>query len=115
MGEGFQFIDIILFAMIAAFLILRLRSVLGRHRDSGRSDSGFSTKQGLSQQEEAPLLKPDKTKETDLKDLDNAEKLENTDTFDNIKLRGKVKNSDLPSNDKIYSKSNRSYVFKKIK
>ena len=38
MGEGFQFIDLILFAMIAAFLILRLRSVLGRHRDSGRSD-----------------------------------------------------------------------------
>jgi predicted lipid-binding transport protein (Tim44 family) len=35
MGDGFQFIDIILFAMIAAFLILRLRSVLGRHKDSG--------------------------------------------------------------------------------
>lgn len=30
MSEGFQFIDIILFAMIAAFLVLRLRSVLGR-------------------------------------------------------------------------------------
>ncbi|MBT6093703.1 MAG: Tim44 domain-containing protein [Rhodospirillaceae bacterium] len=30
MGDGFQFIDIILFAMIAAFLILRLRNVLGR-------------------------------------------------------------------------------------
>ncbi len=30
MDEGFQFIDIILFAMIAAFLVLRLRSVLGR-------------------------------------------------------------------------------------
>lgn len=37
MGEGFQFIDIILFGMIAAFLILRLRSVLGRHKDSGDS------------------------------------------------------------------------------
>jgi predicted lipid-binding transport protein (Tim44 family) len=36
MGEGFQYIDIILFAMIAAFLILRLRSVLGRHRNDGR-------------------------------------------------------------------------------
>jgi len=35
MGEGFQFIDIILFAMIAAFLILRLRSVLGRHKEDG--------------------------------------------------------------------------------
>ena len=40
MGEGFQFIDIVLFAMIAAFLILRLRSVLGRHRDHGRPDDG---------------------------------------------------------------------------
>ena len=35
MSDGFQFLDIILFAMIAAFLILRLRSVLGRHKDSG--------------------------------------------------------------------------------
>ncbi|MDP6788604.1 MAG: Tim44/TimA family putative adaptor protein [Rhodospirillales bacterium] len=30
MGNGFPFIDIILFAMVAAFLILRLRGVLGR-------------------------------------------------------------------------------------
>ena len=40
MGEGFQFIDIVLFAMIAAFLILRLRGVLGRHRDHGRPEDG---------------------------------------------------------------------------
>lgn len=30
MGNGFQFIDIIFFAMIAAFLVLRLRGVLGK-------------------------------------------------------------------------------------
>lgn len=30
MGDSFQFFDIILFAMVAAFLVLRLRSVLGR-------------------------------------------------------------------------------------
>ena len=30
MGNGFQFLDIILFAMVAAFLVLRLRSVLGK-------------------------------------------------------------------------------------
>ncbi len=30
MGDGFQFLDIVLFAMIAAFLVLRLRSVLGK-------------------------------------------------------------------------------------
>ena len=37
MNNSFQFLDIILFAMIAAFLILRLRSVLGRHKDSGEA------------------------------------------------------------------------------
>lgn len=36
MGESFQFIDIIFFAMIAAFLVLRLRGVLGR-RDGHES------------------------------------------------------------------------------
>jgi predicted lipid-binding transport protein (Tim44 family) len=30
MGDGFQYFDIIIFAMVAAFLVLRLRSVLGR-------------------------------------------------------------------------------------
>ncbi|MCF8482977.1 MAG: Tim44/TimA family putative adaptor protein [Rhodospirillum sp.] len=30
MNEGFQYIDIIVIAMVAAFLVLRLRSVLGR-------------------------------------------------------------------------------------
>jgi len=37
MGDGFQFIDIIFFAMIAAFLVLRLRGVLGR-RDGHEGD-----------------------------------------------------------------------------
>ena len=30
MGDGFQFLDIIFFAMVAGFILLRLRSVLGR-------------------------------------------------------------------------------------
>lgn len=45
MGDGFQFMDIILLAMIAAFLIFRLRGVLGRrdghegnYRDPFRPD-----------------------------------------------------------------------------
>ena len=37
MNDGFQFLDIILFAMVAAFLVLRLRSVLGRR--TGNEDS----------------------------------------------------------------------------
>src|SRR5512134_3104812 len=36
MGDGFQFLDIILFVLIAGFLILRLRAVLGR-RDEHQS------------------------------------------------------------------------------
>lgn len=36
MGDGFQFLDIILFAMVAAFLVLRLRSVLGRRTGNER-------------------------------------------------------------------------------
>jgi len=39
MGNGFQFIDIIFFAMIAVFLVLRLRGVLGK-RD-GNDGSNF--------------------------------------------------------------------------
>ena len=40
MGDGFQFLDIVLFAMVAAFLVLRLRSVLGRRtgHDQQRRD-----------------------------------------------------------------------------
>ncbi|GLQ04930.1 Tim44/TimA family putative adaptor protein [Sneathiella chinensis] len=41
MGEGFQFLDIILLAMIAAFIFLRLRSVLGKrmgHEQSPREE-----------------------------------------------------------------------------
>lgn len=36
MNDGFQFIDIIFFAMVAAFLVLRLRSVLGRRTGNER-------------------------------------------------------------------------------
>jgi predicted lipid-binding transport protein (Tim44 family) len=36
MGEGIQFIEIIFFAMVAVFIILRLRSVLGRRTGNER-------------------------------------------------------------------------------
>jgi predicted lipid-binding transport protein (Tim44 family) len=41
MGSGFQLFDIILFAMIAAFLVLRLRSVLGRRTGNERRRDTF--------------------------------------------------------------------------
>lgn len=42
MGDGFQFLDIILLAMVAGFILLRLRSVLGRRT-------------GTEQQRQSPL------------------------------------------------------------
>ena len=44
MGNDFQTLDILLFAMIAVFLALRLRSVLGR-RD--KTDRGIDNNQKL--------------------------------------------------------------------
>ncbi len=45
MGDGFFTIDIILFAMVAAFIVLRLRSVLGRRTGHERQrPDPFSTK-----------------------------------------------------------------------
>ncbi|WP_119460532.1 Tim44/TimA family putative adaptor protein [Rhodospirillaceae bacterium SYSU D60014] len=42
MGEGFQFLDIIFFAMIAVFLVMRLRSVLGRRTGHERQRDLFN-------------------------------------------------------------------------
>ncbi|NQV54908.1 MAG: Tim44 domain-containing protein [Rhodospirillales bacterium] len=62
MGEGFQFIDIILFAMIAAFLILRLRSVLGRHKDDGRAPKNpFSADKSAPPAEDNVVQLPDQS------------------------------------------------------
>jgi len=50
MGDGFQALDIILFAMIAAFLVLRLRSVLGKKTGHQRPP----TEEYSSRNEEKP-------------------------------------------------------------
>lgn len=36
MGEGFQFLDILLFALVAAFILLRLRNTLGKRTGNER-------------------------------------------------------------------------------
>ncbi len=67
MGEGFQFIDIILFAMIAAFLILRLRSVLGRRQDNGGPPSDpFSRGPQSEPQEDNVVQLPDQSEPLDI-------------------------------------------------
>jgi len=61
MSEGFQFIDIIFFAMIAAFLVLRLRGVLGR-RDGhqGKIQNPFKNR-ASKQQDKNVIVMPDRT------------------------------------------------------
>jgi len=77
MGEGFQFIDIVLFAMIAAFLILRLRSVLGRHRDSGRSEGVFGAERRPLSQEDEPTMVPEPEKADEAEEkVNNQQQLE---------------------------------------
>ncbi len=57
MGSNFQFIDIIFFAMVAAFLVLRLRSVLGRrngHEKQFRNPFKPQNKEQASDHPESP-------------------------------------------------------------
>jgi predicted lipid-binding transport protein (Tim44 family) len=58
MGEGFQFLDIIVFAVIAGFLVLRLRSVLGRRTGTERRHDPF-TPPDAAAEKVVPL--PDRT------------------------------------------------------
>src|SRR4029077_15643209 len=61
MGGSFQFIDIIVFAVIAVFLVLRLRSVLGRRTGNERRRDPLAGAPAHEQPvpREAPLAVPD--------------------------------------------------------
>ena len=62
MGESFQFIDIIFFAMIAAFLVLRLRSVLGRRDGHEGTPPETLDRTGVAEQNDnnvVPLRDPE--------------------------------------------------------
>jgi predicted lipid-binding transport protein (Tim44 family) len=63
MGEGFQFLDIILFAMIAAFLILRLRSILGRRQNppGGSAKDPFRSGPSKSTSDDKVVQLPDQS------------------------------------------------------
>jgi predicted lipid-binding transport protein (Tim44 family) len=69
MGDGFQFLDIILFALIAAFLVLRLRGVLGR-RDGfkGQPRDPFAPPAGDRADNENVVALPDRGKSDPLTD-----------------------------------------------
>jgi predicted lipid-binding transport protein (Tim44 family) len=59
MGE-FQYFDIILFAMVAGFLVLRLRSVLGRRTGNERRRDLFPRRAAPAPDKLATLVEPDK-------------------------------------------------------
>jgi predicted lipid-binding transport protein (Tim44 family) len=62
MSGGYQYLDIILFALVAAFLILRLRNVLGR-RDGhqGRSKDPFDTPPKPEKPDDKVVRLPDRS------------------------------------------------------
>lgn len=60
MGEFQQYFDIILFAMVAGFLVLRLRSVLGRRTGNERRRDLFVRRERRSPEKVPPLAEPDK-------------------------------------------------------
>ena len=66
MGDGFQFLDIIIFAAIAAFLVLRLRGVLGKrtgHERPNERSQGFdpfSKDKGEEQGQDKVIPLPDR-------------------------------------------------------
>ena len=69
MSEGFAYIDILFFAMVAAFIALRLRSVLGRRTGQERrraADFGAARSNGAARQRGRPArplaLRPPKPK-----------------------------------------------------
>src|SRR5215468_8288252 len=59
MGE-FQYFDIILFAMVAGFLVLRLRSVLGRRTGNERRRDLFPRRAAPATDNVTTLIDPDK-------------------------------------------------------
>ena len=87
MGD-YGFIDIVLFAMIAAFLILRLRSVLGKHRNSGegKSNLGLHTLTQSHKTDKQPA--EDDSKEESKIEPQNSEK--DNDGVDLAEIQGAI-------------------------
>ena len=71
MDEGFQFLDIILFAAIAAFFVLRLRGVLGKRtgHDKRKLDP-FGKPDGSEADDDTVISLPDRNKATRAQEAD---------------------------------------------
>ncbi len=59
MSEGFQFLDIIFFAMIAAFILLRLRGVLGRRTGHERRPANPLARRRVEEDQDKVIRLPD--------------------------------------------------------
>ncbi len=70
MGDGFQFLDIILFAMVAAFLVLRLRSVLGRRTGHEQPRHDPVSRRSADSQAESNVLELPNRREDAEKDVE---------------------------------------------
>ena len=83
MGDGFQFLDIVLFAMVAAFLVLRLRSVLGKRtgHEQPRQDP-MSQRVNQAEKDGNVIDMPNASKD----DAPAAEHLESLDIDDPLSL-----------------------------
>lgn len=62
MNEGFQFLDIIFFAMVAAFILLRLRSVLGRRTGHERRPGDLLSRRRAKDADDNVIQLPDAEK-----------------------------------------------------
>ncbi len=62
MGDGFQFLDIILFAAIAAFFVLRLRGVLGKRTGhEKRNADPHGAREGAEDEDDKVIPLPDRS------------------------------------------------------
>ncbi len=97
MGNSFQFIDIIFFAMIAIFLVLRLRGALGK-RD-GNDGSNFrdmfnqDPQEGESAQENNVVNMPDRDR---VRKADSSQPMESDTAQDDAFLEDKTIDEDNP-------------------
>lgn len=70
MGEGLQFIDILIFAMIAAFLVYRLRSVLGRrHGEERQRPNPYESRPGQNKAPDNVVHLPERNRPADEADM----------------------------------------------
>ena len=77
MNDGFQFFDIILFAMIAGFILLRLRGVLGRRTGNERRRPNFLSRRRTEDGTDKVIPLPDPDAEVvpagdDFSDVDDS-------------------------------------------